>query len=162
MNIIPATHEHLPAILDIFNHEIIHTSYVYLYEPWTMEYISEWFERKQQLGFPLMVAEEEGIVQGYATYDKFREREAYDSTVEYSVYIHKDHRRKGLGKQLLKEMINIAKAKGYHIMIGGLDGENHASKAFHEAMGFVQVAHMKQVARKFDRWLDLVFYQLML
>jgi L-amino acid N-acyltransferase len=99
---------------------------------------------------------------GYAYYSKFREREAYNTTAEYSVYIHKDYRKKGVGGTLVRQLIQLAKQQGYHTIIGGLDADNAASDAFHKSMGFVKVAHFKSVAKKFDQWLDLQFYQLIL
>ena len=162
MTIRSANQNDLAAILDIFNYEVINTQYVYLYEPWTDQYIQEWFDFKQKNNFPLLVAELDNAVIGYGTYGKFREREAYNTTVEYSVYIHRHHRSKGVGKQLLQELIKQAKEQGYHVMVGGLDSQNKASADFHERMGFTRVAQFSQVARKFDKWLDLVFYQLLL
>lgn len=162
MTLRPTTLLDLPAILDIFNHEIIHTPYVYLFEPWTLEYITQWFDEKKANNFPFLVSEIDGVVVGYATYGKFRERTAYDTTIEYSVYMHKDHRGKGIAYKLVNELIRIAKEQKFHVMIGGLDAGNKDSVRFHENMGFEEVAHMKQVARKFDTWRDLVFYQLIL
>ena len=152
----------LPAILDIFNYEIVHTAYVYIYAPWTLDDMSKWYHKKQENNFPILVAEINEEVIGYATYGKFREREAYNTTVEYSIYIHRDHRRKGIAYTLVTQLIQLAKEQGYHTMVGGLDAGNAPSIAFHKRLGFKEVAHFKAVARKFDRWLDLKFFQLML
>ena len=162
MNIRPATEKDLSAILEIFNYEIIHTSYVYVYEPWTMDYITEWFRKKQKSNFPFLVAENENDVVGYGYYTKFREREAYDTTVEYSVYIEKANRGKGIAYKIVSKLIEIAKEQGIYTFIGGVDSENYDSIRFHKRMGFTQVAHIKSVAQKFNKWLDLFFFQLLL
>lgn len=162
MSIRNATQNDLPDILEIFNYEIVHTPYVYLFEPWTLDYITHWFEEKKANNLPFLVYELDGKIAGYATYGKFRERAAYDTTVEYSVYLHKDYRGKGLAYKLVDELIRIAREQNYHVMIGGLDAANHDSIRFHKNMGFVEVAHLKSVARKFDTWRDLIFYQLIL
>lgn len=162
MTIRAATENDLQAILDIFNYEILNTEYVYIHEAWTLEYAMTWFREKQEGNYPFLVAESANEILGYAYYSKFREREAYNTTVEYSVYIHRKHRRKGVAYQLVSTLIEIAKKQGYRSMIGGLDAGNNASNEFHKSLGFTKVAHFKSVARKFDKWLDLIFYQLLL
>ncbi len=157
-----ATRQDLPEMLKIFNYEIVHTPYVYIYHAWTLEYFTNWFEEKQLNGFPVLVAETNHRLAGYATYGRFRNREAYNTTVEYSVYIHLNHRKQGIAKNLVHELIKIAKEQGLHSMIGGLDAENKASHEFHKKMGFKEVANIKSVAKKFDEWRDLVLFQLML
>ena len=162
MKIRSATEHDLPAILDIFNYEISNNEFVYIYEPWTLDYALSWFQEIRKNNFPFIVAERDNQLLGYAYYSKFREREAYNTTVEYSVYIHRLHRRKGVAKNLVLELIDLAKIQEYHVMIGGLDANNRASYQFHINLGFVEVAHFKSVARKNDKWLDLVFFQFML
>lgn len=162
MNIRTATSDDLPAIIDIFNYEILNTESVYIYEPWTLEYALTWFQEIQEDGYPFIVAETGNTVVGYAYYSKFRKRRAYDTTVEYSVYIHRNHRRKRLAYTLVTKLINLAKEQGYHVMVGGLDSGNTTSHDFHKKMGFTEVAHFKSIARKNEKWLDLIFFQLML
>ncbi|HBS25064.1 GNAT family N-acetyltransferase, partial [Thalassospira sp.] len=77
-------------------------------------------------------------------------------------HVHVDHRGAGMGRALLTALIPMAKEAGMHVMIGGIDAENVNSIRFHERFGFVEVGRAKQVARKFDRWLDLVTMQLFL
>ncbi|MDG1333427.1 MAG: GNAT family N-acetyltransferase [Crocinitomicaceae bacterium] len=162
MKIRNAAEKDLQAILDIFNYEIVNTEYVYIYEPWNLEYALGWFQEIQQNNFPFLVIEDDNEIMGYAYYSKFREREAYDTTVEYSVYIHRYHRKKGLARKLVLELIERAKEQGYHVMVGGLDASNVASYNFHKRLGFTEAAHFKSIARKNGKWLDLIFFQLML
>jgi phosphinothricin acetyltransferase len=95
-------------------------------------------------------------------YSEFRFREAYKFTVEHSVYVSENHIGKGIGKLLLSELIQLAKAQGLHTMIGVIDSENQGSIAFHEQFGFKTVGIIKESGYKFDRWLDSVFVQLLL
>jgi len=101
-------------------------------------------------------------VVGWGSLSKFRERAAYAPTVEGSVYIRHDCHRQGLGRMILLDLIERARAAGYHSLIGGVDAEQTASIALQESLGFQRVAHLKQVGYKFDRWLDVIYLQLML
>jgi phosphinothricin acetyltransferase len=100
-----------------------------------------------------------GQVVGWGSLSKFRDKIGYQYTAEHSVYVAADHRRQGIGRMILLELIEAARALGKHILIGGLDASNEASLRLHQALGFEQVAHFKQVGYKFDRWLDLIFLQ---
>jgi L-amino acid N-acyltransferase len=82
--------------------------------------------------------------------------------VEHSVYVHKDHRGRGFGRTVLKELIARATAQDYHLMIGGIEAGNTASIALHESLGFQHAGTIRQAGYKFGRWLDLAFYQLIL
>jgi phosphinothricin acetyltransferase len=82
--------------------------------------------------------------------------------VEHSVYVSEALRRQGIGRQLLRRLLDEAKSRGLHTLIAGIDGENRASLHLHEQLGFVEVGRCRQVGYKFDRWLDLLFYQLLL
>jgi phosphinothricin acetyltransferase len=95
-------------------------------------------------------------------YSEFRFREAYQFTVEHSVYVSEDFHGKGVGKQLLKELIVLAKKQKLHTMIGVIDSENQDSVTFHEKFGFKTVGIIKESGYKFDRWLDSVLMQLIL
>ena len=83
-------------------------------------------------------------------------------TVEHLVYVHPRWHRRGIGRLLLCDLIGRALAIGHHTMLGGISADQEASIALHAALGSTQVAVLRQVGRKFDRWLDLVFMQLML
>lgn len=152
----------LPHILKIVNHAILHTTANYAYQAQSLEDQEKWWSDKQKKQFPVLVAEIENQVVGFATYGTFREKIGYQFTVEHSVYVAPDYIGKGIGSGLLTELIKQAKSDGYHTMIGGIDAQNHDSIRFHEKFGFAQVGLIKQAAFKFDRWLDLAFMQLML
>ncbi|UII24975.1 N-acetyltransferase family protein [Fulvivirga maritima] len=157
-----AVKEDLEAILQILNYEILHATAIYDYEEKSLADLQQWYADKVKKEIPLIVAEEAGEILGYATYDRFRPKEAYRKSVEHSVYLSQKARGRGLGSILLKEIIQRAREQGHHSMIAGIDADNHVSIHLHSKTGFKEVGRMKEVGYKFDRWLDLVFMQLIL
>ena len=152
----------LPAILAIYNHAIETTTAVFSYAPHTMEMRREWFADKRAKGYPVIVAEADGVVAGFATYGPFRAWPAYRYTVEHSVYVAESARRRGIARRLMGVLLERASAQDFHVVIGGIVSENAPSLALHEGLGFEKVAHFKQVGYKFGRWLDLTFMQVVL
>ncbi len=159
MTIRAATAEDLEGIRLIYVDAILHTTAVYEYEPFDAAYMQRWQEDKKANNFPVYVAEEENIVAGFCTYGTFRARAAYYPSKEHSVYVHPEYRSRGLGNALLEKIIAVAKQDGVHTLIGGIDATNEVSIALHKKFGFAEVGNLKEVAYKFDRWLDLVFVQ---
>jgi len=157
-----AVEHDLPEILDIYNDVILTTTAVYSEKPHTLEMRATWFKERKEAGFPVIVAEQDGTIVGFGTYGHFRVWPCYRFTVEHSVYVHKDKRRQGISKILLNEIITLAKNAGMHALIAGIDSENEISLLLHQKFGFVQVARFKEVGFKFNRWLDLVFMELIL
>ena len=154
--------EDTQAILDIINYNILHSTALYDYNIRNYEQQKTILEDKINKGFPVIVAVLNGELVGFGMYSEFRFREAYKFTVEHSVYVSENHIGKGIGKLLLTELIQLAKAQGLHTMIGVIDSENKGSIAFHEQFGFKNVGVIKESGYKFDRWLDSVFVQLLL
>lgn len=151
---------HAEAILAIFNHAIVTSTALYDYEPRPLESMVGWFETKAAKQFPVIgVVDEAEELMGFASYGTFRAWPAYKYTVEHSVYVHKDHRRKGLGYALLQQLIDRATEQQYHVMVGGIDTDNQGSILLHERLGFVHAGTIQQAGFKFGRWLDLGFYQ---
>jgi phosphinothricin acetyltransferase len=141
---------------------IANTPAVYDYEPHTLEMRSAWYESKLKDGYPVFVATENNNVVGFSALGPFRAWAAYKYTVENSVYVSSGSRGKGIGKLLLQPLIDAAIAKELHTIVAGIDASNTASIHLHELFGFKKVAHFKEVGFKFDRWLDLVFLQIIL
>lgn len=162
INIRNATLDDLHGILDIYNHAIIHTTSVYSEHAHSYEMRLTWYNDRISNGFPVIVAEINGSVVGFGTFGHFRVWPCYRHTIEHSVYVHIDHRRKGIGKLLLQPLINRAKEMKMHAMIAGIDAENIVSQQLHQSFGFIEVAHFKEVGFKFGRWLDLKFMELIL
>ena len=154
---------HGQAILRIFNRAIATSTALYDYDPRTLAAIQSWFATKAANNYPIIGIEaNDGHLAGFATYGAFRPHAAYKYSVEHSVYVDYRYRGRGIGKQLLKELIAIAQLQNYHTMIGGIDAQNTISIKLHCSMGFKHCGCIKQVGYKFGRWLDLEFYQLVL
>lgn len=162
MTLQPCTFAQAPEILAILNEAIQNSTALYDYEPRTMANMETWFAAKQAGGYPVIGAFEDGELAGFASFGAFRAWPAYKYSIEHSVYIHHDKRGRGLGKLLLAQLIEEAKKRDYHMMIGGIDSSNAASVRLHQSLGFELCASIKQAGFKFGRWLDLEFYQLIL
>jgi L-amino acid N-acyltransferase len=154
--------EDCTVILEIINDQILHGTALYDYDTRTLENQMAILEDKIQKGFPVIVAVENDVVVGFGFYSEFRFRQAYQFTVEHSVYAHPNHKGKGIGHLLLTELIHLAKKQGKHTMIGVIDSENIGSILFHEKYGFEKNGFLKETGYKFDRWLHSVFMQKML
>lgn len=150
------------AIGLIINHEIVHGTANYSYNELSAEDCEDWFQTKITNKRPILIAEIDGQIAGFGTYDQFRPKIGYRFTMEHTIYLHPDFRSKGIGTQLMSHLIERAKTDGMHAMIGGIDASNEGSIRFHERFGFQEVARFPEVGYKFDRWLDLVFMQLLL
>ncbi len=164
MQLITCTRElHAHEILDIFNDAIANSTAIYDYKPRAPGSMVGWFDVKEKNRFPVIGAfGESGDLLGFASYGTFRAWPAYKYSVEHSVYVHKDHRGKGIGLTLMQRLIAAAEEQQYHVMIGGIDITNENSIALHKKLGFTHAGTIKHAAFKFGRWLDLGFYQLLL
>ena len=162
INIRPYIIEDTQAILDIINHNILHSTALYDYNIRTFEQQRKLLEEKTSKNFPVIVAELDGQVVGFGMYSEFRFREAYKFTVEHSVYVTESFHGKGIGKLLLQELISLARKQKLHTMIAVIDSENQGSVEFHEKFSFKTVGIIKESGYKFDRWLHSVFMQLIL
>ena len=154
---------YLEQILDIFNDAIINSTALYDYKPRTMENMKTWFEIKTKNKYPVIgIVDDEDKLIGFGSYGTFRAWPAYKYSIEHSLYIHKDHRGKGIGKIILKEIIKNATSQNYHCLIAGIDAANNASIVLHKNLGFEFCGKIKHAGYKFSKWLDLDFYQLLL
>lgn len=156
-------HEHAGPILDILNEAIINSTAVYDYHTRPMDSMANWFGTKAAGRYPVLGAvDAHSQLQGFASYGHFRAWPAYKYSVEHSVYIHREHRGRGLGFMLMQALIARAIEQDYHTMVGGIDMTNSGSIALHEKLGFLHAGTIRQAGFKFGRWLDLGFYQLLL
>jgi L-amino acid N-acyltransferase len=162
---------HADAILDIFNEAIVNSTALYDYQPRQPESMTSWFKTKEIGNFPVIGAidcrrqtkgQRSDRLLGFASYGTFRNWPAYKYSIEHSVYVHPDHRRKGIGFALMQQLILAATEQQYHTMIGGIDMTNTSSIALHEQLGFKHTGTIQHAGFKFGRWLDLGFYQLLL
>ena len=109
--------------------------------------------------FPWIINEEEGIINGYAYSNRWKERSAYRYSAENTVYVHKDHFGKGIGKMLLQELIAQLKKKGIHSILAGIAMPNEASIVLHEKCGFIKCGTLKEVGFKFGKWVDVGYWE---
>lgn len=153
--------EDLPHLLRIYNHAVLHSATTFDLEPQTLEQRREWFSHYGGK-YPLIVAEVEGKVAGYCGISPFRTKPAYSRTAEISIYVDPQMVGKGIGKQLMSEMIHRAIQHGYHVIVSGITGGNEASFRLHEQFGFQLAGSFKEIGFKFGQWQDVHFYQLLL
>lgn len=154
-----AVERDLKNLLNIYNESVVNSTAVYDDQPRTLQAQSAWFEKKQEMLHPVLVAVEDGQAVGFCSYGPFRAWAGFDRTVESSVYLDASYRGKGIGTRLMSQLIERAIVQEYHVMVAGIDTTNFGSIQLHQKLGFSQVAHFREVGRKFDRWLDLLFLQ---
>jgi L-amino acid N-acyltransferase len=156
-----ALEDDVRSILDIYNEVISSSTAIYADDPVSLESRLAWFAQQRERGFPVLVAiASEGDVVGYSSFGDWRGAwPGYRHTIEHSVHVRADRRGAGVGRALVEALFPHGRALGKHVMVGGIDAANAASIRLHERLGFQQVAHFREVGRKFDRWLDLVFMQ---
>jgi L-amino acid N-acyltransferase YncA len=157
-----AAEDDLPAILSIYNDVIVNTTAVYSEKPHTLQMRTDWFNDRQNNKFPVFVADLNGAVAGFSSFGHFRVWPCYRYTVEVSVYVEKSFRGKGISKMLLAALLVRAGQMNIHAIIAGISADNEISIKLHQSFGFAEVAHFKEVGYKFNRWLDLKFFELMI
>jgi L-amino acid N-acyltransferase len=161
VNLRPAVESDLAAVNDIYNHYVLHSTCTYQEQPETLRGRYEWFHAHGPR-YPVMVAEHENKVVGWSALSPYHRRSAYRHTVENSVYVHQDWHRRGIGFLLLEDLIARARALGHHAIIAAIDAEHADGIRLHTAFGFVKAGHLKHVGFKFDRWLDVIYLELLL
>jgi phosphinothricin acetyltransferase len=150
----------IPAINAIYNYYVPLSTCTYQDEPTTAGERAEWFRRHDPVRHPVTVAVEDGAVIGWASLSAFRARAAYRFTVENSIYIRHDRHRLGVGRLLLTDLIERARAAGHHTVVAAVSSDQTASIKLHEAFGFVETGRLREVGFKFGRWLDVAYLQL--
>ena len=149
------------AIRSIYNLEVTETTHTFDIVPRTLEDQQEWLTSR--LGaLAVLVAEEAGEVTGFASLSSYRDRPAYRTTVEDSVYVARVHQGRGVGKLLLSGIVDAARSRGFHTMMARIVGGHEASIGLHRSAGFELVGIEREVGRKFHTWLDVVVMQRML
>lgn len=157
-----ATAADAQGLTEIYNHAVENTVAILNETLVDADNRAAWVAQRQDDGFPVLVAEEEGIILGYASYGPWRPFHGFRETVEHSVYVRAGQRGKGLGRKLMQALIEQAKADGLHMMVAAVTAGNDASIKLHESLGFQITARMPQVGQKFGEWLELIFLQLQL
>lgn len=157
-----ATDADLVAINEIYNYYVPRSTCTYQEELNTLQSRRLWLEQHSEPRHPAIVAVQRGMVVGWGSLSPFHSRSAFRHSVENSVYVHHDHQRKGIGSLILTDLIARARAAHHHSVVAAIDSEQAGSIAIHARFGFTQVGHLKEVGFKFNRWLDVVYMQLLL
>lgn len=157
----PVEPRDIPALTDIYNHYIIHTTVSFETEPVT---VAEMTRRVEQISatHPYLVHETDGTVDGYCYAHPWKERAAYRGTLETTVYLADGSQHRGIGRALMERLIADCRAADARALIACITGENDASVALHRRLGFRQVARFEKVGLKFGRLLDVLDFELLL
>jgi L-amino acid N-acyltransferase YncA len=162
MKIRSASDADLDAILGIHNDAILHSTALWTDEPVERSDREAWFAHQRTAGHPILVADIDGAVGGYASYSYWRAKYGYRFSLENSVYVADGFRGQGVGRALMEALIGHAKAGGYHVMVADIEAGNEASIALHTSLGFELEGTIVEIGFKFGRWLDLAIMRLKL
>ncbi len=154
LNIRPATEKDVSFITEVYNDAILNTVATFDTEIKTEEDRMQWFKTHDEK-HPVLIAERNGVLYGWASLTKWSDRCAYDGTAEVSVYVHKDFRGKGVGKKLLELLIAEGEAAGLHYLLSRIAQGNEASIYIHETLGFNHIGIMHDVGFKFGKYIDV-------
>jgi L-amino acid N-acyltransferase YncA len=154
-------HDDAEAIRAIYNAEVTGSTATFDIEPRSRAEQLRWIAEHQG-AHPAVVALEGGQVIAFGSLSPYRERPAYATTVEDSIYVASEHRGKGVGEAILSELVDLAAKHGFHTVIGRIGASNVASIRVHAKCGFEVVGTEREVGRKFGRWLDVTVMQRML
>lgn len=158
----PATLADANELVRLYNHYVEHTVITFEEVPVDPTEMASRIEAVTGAGLPWLVANSDGCISGYAYATPFRVRSAYRHTVESTVYLAPEVMGQGVGTLLYRTLIEHLNRLDVHAVIGGIALPNDASVALHERVGFRKVAHLEQVGRKFGRWIDVGYWQLLL
>lgn len=151
----------LEALLDIYNYEVEHGMATLDLHPKKLTEWETWFHAHNTENHPLIVAELDGQVAGYASLSPYREKEAYKSTVELSVYVSPKHRRKGVADGLMQEILDMARTdERTHLVVSVITAGNEASVRLHGKYGFGFCGTIHEAGMKFGNYLDIENYEL--
>ena len=150
------------AIADIYNHYVLQTIVTFEEEAVSHDDMARRITETLTAGLPWLVWVEDGEILGYAHASKWKSRCAYRYAVESTVYLGKEATGRGLGTRLYTALLAGLKQLGYHSVIGGVALPNEASVALHDKLDFKKVAHFQEVGWKFQKWIDVGYWELVL
>ena len=156
----PAAHADLPRLTEIYNYYIINTPITFDLKTYTVEERARWFAEHGGTGrHRMFVAEKAGEVIGYACTGPFRDKAAYDTSVETSIYLAAEATGRGVGAMLYQVLFDALKNEDIHRLLAGITLPNDASVKLHRRFGFTDVGMFIECGRKFDRYWDVVWMQ---
>ncbi|KAI9056583.1 toxin-antitoxin system, toxin component, GNAT family [Trametes sanguinea] len=168
LNIRDATESDLPAILDIYNDQVLHGTATFHTEVLTLAERAQWLQKLRAERYPCIVAEVTDDAAsgskrtiGWANLWHFKEKQAYDGSAELSLYVHQDFRGKGVGEKLLQSLLEETRKQGtrFHTIISVVTTENERTIKFWQKQGFKHCGTLREVGYKFGRWLDVAYLQ---
>jgi phosphinothricin acetyltransferase len=158
----PATIADAGAIVEIYNREVVETTATFDLVPRSLEGQQEWLSARSGAFAAIVAVDAARRVVGFAALSPYKERAAYRTTVEDSVYVHRDVGGRGIGKLLLAKLVDVARESGFHSVIARIEASSAPSRALHASCGFELVGIEREVGRKFNRWLDVAVMQRLL
>jgi phosphinothricin acetyltransferase len=147
-------------IADIYNYYILNTHHTFETEPLSAEEMQERIAETSE-SYPYLVAEYEGVIQGYVYAAQFKLRQAYKHSVEASIYVRNQAKQKGIGSELYNKFLEELAETDVHAIMAGISLPNEPSVRFHEKLGFEKVAHFREVGYKLGRWVDVGFWEML-
>ena len=154
----PATVDDAQAILAIYSHYVLNSHSTFEMTPPSLHSMEQ---KISSASHPWLIYQEDGVL-GYAYAIHWKTREAYQRTCETSIYLSHEVGGQGIGSQLYQALIDALKHEGYHAIIGGISLPNEASIRLHEKLGFEKIAQFKEVGYKFEKWIDVGYWELVL
>ena len=160
MKVRQATSEDAAQVAEVYNYYVKNTHHTFETEPISGAEMEERISGISE-NYPFLIAEEDGEILGYAYASKFRMRDAYEHTVEVSIYVKNEAKQKGIGTALYATLFDLLADTNIHAIIAGISLPNEPSVKFHAKMGFSKVAHFREIGYKLGRWVDVSFWELM-
>ena len=150
------------ALAELYNHFVMHSVTTFETEPVTGADMADRVAQVQAIGLPWLILEDAGDLLGYACAVRWKQRAAYRHSVESTIYLGHDQSGSGYGTTLYSDLLTRLEGLGVHAVLGGIALPNEPSVALHEKVGYTKVAHLSEVGRKFDRWIDVGYWQRLL
>lgn len=147
-------------IADIYNYYIVNTHHTFESDPLSAEEVEKRIAGTSE-NYPYLVAEFDGLIQGYVYAAQFKLRQAYKHSVEVSIYVRNQAKQKGIGSELYEKLLEQLSETSVHAIMAGISLPNEASVRFHEKLGYKKVAHFKEVGYKLGRWVDVGFWEML-
>jgi len=148
----------LPAVANIYNDVVLHSTASFDLEPWTLTEQRQWLSEHSH-PYTALVATDGSDVVGWAALSPFRPKPAYRFTAENSLYVRADYQGKGIGALLLVRLLDLTATNGFHSVIARITADNRTSLRLHRRVGFRRVGVEREVGYKLERWVDVVIMQ---
>jgi L-amino acid N-acyltransferase len=158
----PAVRADAEAMCEIYNYEVVNTTATFDLVPRSLEGQQTWLAERSGAFAAIVAVDTDGVVLGFGALSPYKERAAYRTTVEDSVYVDRDHARRGIGRLIVHDLLRTASASGFHAVMARINAASEGSIALHANCGFEMIGIEREVGRKFGRWLDVAVMQRLL